>query len=197
VPGTRFEAGVPARFERDKGRTFGRWDPSRLRRRARCRPTVDGYRIDRQRYYVRDPGLEPDELAALNLAATTVTLDGVEAGRPWKLGGVVEAEGEDPPSTGALAALPADPTCQAVFPACAERRDRHVRVQREARVVEAPSGGLPAGPVVSGRWNRGRGADPQLPTPTASTRHRWRPAKTPGLRPPPRRRRCRGPVAHW
>ncbi len=33
-------------------------------------PPVDGYRIPKDRYYLRDPGLTPDELAALHLAAS-------------------------------------------------------------------------------------------------------------------------------
>ncbi|MBI2710766.1 MAG: WYL domain-containing protein [Actinobacteria bacterium] len=47
-----------------------------------------GYRIRRDEAYLRDPGLEPDELAALNLAAEAVRLEGLE-GRAalWALGG--------------------------------------------------------------------------------------------------------------
>jgi len=38
-----------------------------------------GYRVRRQRYELPDPGLEPDEVAALHLAATSVRLDGGDA----------------------------------------------------------------------------------------------------------------------
>src|SRR3954452_1925468 len=37
-------------------------------------PPEMGYRIPKDQYYLRDPGLEPDELAALQLAASTVRL---------------------------------------------------------------------------------------------------------------------------
>ncbi len=51
---------------------------------------IDGYRIHESDYYLRDPGLEPDELAALNLALSAVRLDGVQGVEAlWKLGGVV------------------------------------------------------------------------------------------------------------
>lgn len=50
-----------------------------------------GYRIRREDYELPDPGLEPDELAALHLAASAVRIDGV-AGKEaiWKLGGAIE-----------------------------------------------------------------------------------------------------------
>jgi proteasome accessory factor B len=59
-------------------------------------PPVVGYRIPKDRYYLRDPGLEPDELAALHLAASAVRLEGMPSlGGLLKLGGVVGG-GEDP-----------------------------------------------------------------------------------------------------
>lgn len=49
-------------------------------------PTV-GYRIPAEGYYLRDPGLSPDELRALQLAARTVALEGFGAvDALWKLG---------------------------------------------------------------------------------------------------------------
>jgi proteasome accessory factor B len=65
-------------------------------------PGVEGYRIPKDEYYMEDPGLEPDELAAVHLAASAVELEGaggVEA--LWKLGGWVAEEGP-PPATAAL-----------------------------------------------------------------------------------------------
>src|SRR5581483_7399025 len=48
-----------------------------------------GYRIRRERYELPDPGLDPDEVAALHVAATQVRLEGGEASAAvWKLGGV-------------------------------------------------------------------------------------------------------------
>ena len=56
---------------------------------------VEGYRIPKDRYYLRDPGLTPDELAALRMAASVVQLEGLSAREGLlKLGGLVgEADG--------------------------------------------------------------------------------------------------------
>jgi predicted DNA-binding transcriptional regulator YafY len=95
-------------------------------------PPEDGYRIDRGAYELPDPGLEPDELAALNLALRAVRLgdgpdapDGTEA--LWKLGGVVHpdaaaAVGPAGPATTTLASVPLDPALVPLFTAVMERR---------------------------------------------------------------------------
>jgi proteasome accessory factor B len=58
-------------------------------------PAVEGYRIPKDRYYLRDPGLTPDELAALRLAASLVQLDGLSAREGLlKLGGLVGDAGD-------------------------------------------------------------------------------------------------------
>ena len=56
-------------------------------------PEVDGYRIPREEYALRDPGLTTEELAALHLAASAVQVEGLpategppEAGRPGHRG---------------------------------------------------------------------------------------------------------------
>ena len=75
-------------------------------------PGVEGYRIPKDEYYLQDPGLDPDELAALHLAASAVELEGtggVEA--LWKLGGWVAEEGPPP----AMAALPGAVHLSAAF----------------------------------------------------------------------------------
>jgi proteasome accessory factor B len=57
-------------------------------------PIVEGYRIPKDRYYLRDPDLSPDELAALRLAASVVRLDGLSASEGLlKLGGLVGEPG--------------------------------------------------------------------------------------------------------
>jgi proteasome accessory factor B len=54
-------------------------------------PPEGGYRIPPDQYYLRDPGLSDDEMAALQLAASAVRVDGVDStGALWKLGGVRE-----------------------------------------------------------------------------------------------------------
>lgn len=51
-------------------------------------PATDGYRIDPDAYYLPDPGLDPDELAALHLATRLVSVGSDDAGRGlFKLGG--------------------------------------------------------------------------------------------------------------
>src|SRR3954468_5240112 len=66
-------------------------------------PGVMGYRIPKESYYLQDPGLAPDELAALHLAASAVRLEGASGVEAlWKLGGEVAEEGPAP----AVAALP-------------------------------------------------------------------------------------------
>src|SRR5438094_2420530 len=82
-------------------------------------PGVEGYRIPKEEYYLQDPGLEPDELAALHLAASAVELEGaggVEA--LWKLGGWV-AEGGP---VAELAALPGAAHLVALFGAISARQ---------------------------------------------------------------------------
>jgi predicted DNA-binding transcriptional regulator YafY len=83
-------------------------------------PEIDGYRIPKDDYYLRDPGFESDELAALHLAASAVQLEGMPAlGGLLKLGGMV---GADAPELGFdVAALPADPNLGTLFGATAER----------------------------------------------------------------------------
>jgi predicted DNA-binding transcriptional regulator YafY len=85
-----------------------------------------GYRIPKDQYYIRDPGLAPDELAALHLAASAVRLDGVQgAGGLWKLGGVplsTKARNRLTRATGEVASIPADERLVALFRAVAEQR---------------------------------------------------------------------------
>lgn len=53
-----------------------------------------GYRILKEDYYLADPGLAADELAALHLAASAVHLEGADGvGALWKLGGEVAERG--------------------------------------------------------------------------------------------------------
>ncbi|MHB8670916.1 MAG: helix-turn-helix transcriptional regulator [Acidimicrobiales bacterium] len=79
----------------------------------------EGYRIRREAYEMADPGLDPDELAALHLAASAVHLEGAH-GLPalWKLGGVVAEQGPAP----AVATLPGAVHLDALFRAVSERR---------------------------------------------------------------------------
>ncbi len=118
-------------FERDKDSLREMGIPVMLELIPHTDPPAEGYRIHADQYYLRDPGFEPDELAALHLAASAVRIDaahGIEG--LWKLGAVASgALGEDElgPSlpgdltTSAVAELPGDPNLGAVFAAVAER----------------------------------------------------------------------------
>ncbi len=118
-------------FERDKSDLRDLGVPVRIDEMTDSYPPEVGYRIDRSDYELPDPGLEPDELAALHLALQAVrlgdetgTTDGTEA--LWKLGGVVQTV--DPgaatpaPPGAALASLPNDPALIPLFTAVLERR---------------------------------------------------------------------------
>jgi proteasome accessory factor B len=72
-------------------------------------PAVEGYRIPKDRYYLRDPELTTDELAALRLAASLVRLEGLSAREGLlKLGGLVGGEDDDALGVGVSAVPGAD-----------------------------------------------------------------------------------------
>jgi predicted DNA-binding transcriptional regulator YafY len=80
-----------------------------------------GYRVPRARYELHDPGLEPDELAALHLAATQVRLEGGLATTAiWKLGGIPDGTTALPDA--ASASLPGSDHLAVLFGAVADRR---------------------------------------------------------------------------
>src|ERR1700716_301480 len=109
-------------FERDKDDLREMGIPIVLTEIAGTDPPETGYRIPKDQYYLRDPGLEPDELAALHLAASTVRLDGIEgAGGLWKLGGV--PAGPTPNAAGPeVTPIPVDRRLVVLFDAVAERK---------------------------------------------------------------------------
>ncbi len=124
-------------FERDKEDLREMGIPLVLETVAGVDPPLEGYRIDRERYYLRDPGFEPDELAALHLALTAVHLDGLDAGDGlWKLGGVDQPIGDDADGDGSFASLPGDPNLAALFQACADRRTAAFTYNDERRLVD-------------------------------------------------------------
>lgn len=83
-------------------------------------PPVDGYLIRAADYYLEDPGLDPEEIAAVGLASQLVRFDGATTNEAlWKLGGV--DDGADPSSGSALAAVATDPSVPVLFDAIRER----------------------------------------------------------------------------
>src|ERR671910_3368573 len=91
-------------FERDKDDLRAMGVPLVVQDVPGVVPAVEGYRIPKDRYYLRDPGLTPDELASLRMAASVVQLEGLSAREGLlKLGGLVgEADGAMGLAVGAL-----------------------------------------------------------------------------------------------
>ncbi len=87
-------------------------------------PDVLGYRVPKDAYYLRDPGLEPDELAALHLAASAVRMEGADGvAALWKLGGELAEQGPAPAvGSVAVAALPGADHLAVLFGAISARR---------------------------------------------------------------------------
>ncbi len=102
-------------------------------------PPLDGYRIPRDEYYLADPGLDPDELAALHLAVRTVQIGGpTDDEALWKLGGVIDVDGVGtlPGGGEPVASLPADARLPTLFSAVAERRRVRVTHGGVERLVD-------------------------------------------------------------
>lgn len=121
-------------FERDKEDLRAMGVPLRLDEIPLTDPPQDGYRIRKQDYQLRDPGLEPDELAALHLASSMVRLDGIAGDEAfWKLGG---GNVGNTALARAEASLPAPDFLPLLFEAIAERRPTAFEYAGQARVVE-------------------------------------------------------------
>lgn len=141
-------------FERDKDDLRSLGVPIELTAITHTDPPLSGYRIRKSHYAMRDPGLEPDELGALRLAASMVRLEGVVCDEAlWKLGGALGAG-----ATG-LVDLPSDPNLGVLFAAIAARAAVSFSYRGEARSVEPWRLGF-----THGRWyltgmDRTRGAE--------------------------------------
>lgn len=123
-------------FERDKDdlRTMG--IPLTIERVPGVDPPVDGYRILPDEYYLADPGLDGDELAALHLATLAVRVDGAGEGREalWKLGG---QPGDSPAaSSAAVSNLPMDAAVTPLFEAIRGRHPVRFTYRELERVVD-------------------------------------------------------------
>jgi predicted DNA-binding transcriptional regulator YafY len=141
VPGYPLPTGSPTfkrAFERDKDSLRDMGIPLVLAPVEGADPPVEGYVIPRDQYELRDPGLEPDELAALHLAAAAVELEGLRGSSAlWKLGGAPpEGNGATDAATAAVAALPATPLLVPLFEAVAERTPVSFTYRDEDREVE-------------------------------------------------------------
>lgn len=120
-------------FERDKDDLREMGIPISLTPIPGTDPPVEGYRIRKEDYYLRDPGLEPDELAALHLAGSTVRLDGLGGAEALrKLGGATAAGDGDHP----LASVPTDPRLAILYSAVTERNVVSFTYREQTRTLE-------------------------------------------------------------
>ena len=156
--------------------------PAARRAGARHPPQVDGYRIPREEYAPRDPGLTTEELAALHLAASAVQVEGLPATEGLLKLGAWSPTG--PVTWGSRRPAPGGPQ-----PGAAVRR----RGQPESGAPALPRRGahrgpvpprVPARPLVPHRLRPPPGGGAELPARPHRRRggHRGRP----GVRPPPR-----------
>jgi proteasome accessory factor B len=130
-------------FERDKRDLREMGIPLVVEPVPRVLPTIDGYRIPKDRYYLADPGLDPDELAALHLAASLVQLEGTAAHDALaKLGALDPASATEPDGTMAgeglafdALALPGRTDLGDVFGAVLDRRPLRFTYRDEQRTV--------------------------------------------------------------
>jgi predicted DNA-binding transcriptional regulator YafY len=132
-------------FERDKRNLREMGIPLVVERVPGTMPAVEGYRIPKDRYYLADPGLEADELAALHLASRAVRLEGqaVQDGLA-KLEGLGDApSGPLPPDSALegdveteLAWLPGGPDLSDLFGAVTDRRPVEFMYRGEPRTVD-------------------------------------------------------------
>lgn len=120
-------------FERDKAELRKLDLPLEVSEIPGSNPPLEGYRIPGDRYRLADPGLEPDELAAINLALGAVRLQGLDLSSGLrKLGGF--AGGSTPADE--LATLTSSPYLPAVFEAIRERARVHFDYHGEPRQVD-------------------------------------------------------------
>jgi proteasome accessory factor B len=165
VPGYPQPASGPAfrrAFQRDKDSLRDMGIPLVLAPLEGMHPPVEGYVIPRDQYELRDPGLLPDELAAVHLAAAAVELEGLRGGDAvWKLGGA-PPEGEPGTATAAVAPLPAIPALVPLFEAVAERRPVTFAYRGEEREVEPWRLAFRRGHWYLEGFDRGREAERQF-----------------------------------
>jgi predicted DNA-binding transcriptional regulator YafY len=129
------EAAFRRTFERDKESLRQMGIPISVELLDPSTPdSPEGYRVRREHYELPDPGLKPDELAALHLAASAVQLEGLTGTEAlWKLGG--EGADADADDAGPTVALPGSEELAVLFGAIAERRIVRFAYKAEDREV--------------------------------------------------------------
>jgi proteasome accessory factor B len=134
-------------FERDKRDLREMGIPLVVETVPGVMPAVDGYRIPKDRYYLADPGLDPDELAALHLAASVVRLEGSAADEGLAKLGASSGNGVGTGAAGLaplappdvaldLAAVPGRSDLGALFGAVVDRRPVRFSYRDVQRMVD-------------------------------------------------------------
>jgi proteasome accessory factor B len=128
-------------FERDKKDLRELGIPIAVETVPGTMPAIDGYRIPKDSFYLKDPGLTPEELAALHLAASAVRLEGTAVDEG--LAKLDVAAGHTNGGPGSLAgagldvtALPARSDLGALFGAVVDRRPVRFTYRGEERRVD-------------------------------------------------------------
>ncbi|HEY1117579.1 MAG TPA: WYL domain-containing protein [Acidimicrobiales bacterium] len=119
-------------FERDKKDLRAEGVPLRIETVPGSTPPQEGYRIHPDEYYLRDPGLDADELAAIHLAASAVRLEGASAAAGLrKLGAPLRGD-----TASTIATLPTAPHLGTAFDAVASGRRLTFRYGGKDRTVD-------------------------------------------------------------
>ena len=106
-------------FERDKDDLRSMGVTIRVAPVPGTEPPLDGYIVSQEEYAGHDPGLTPEELAALHLAAALVRADELGDDAFWKLGGTGEI---DTDRGGSMGAISSTEEAGVLHSAIAERR---------------------------------------------------------------------------
>ncbi len=142
------KASFRRQFERDKEALRELGLPLETLVERRGGEEITAYRVNADEYYVRDPGLEPDELSALHLASRLVEIEGLDTGSGlWKLTAAARAERRRRPvsspeepvavvDAGVAASLPADERLTDLFAIIAAGSSVGFHYRGEARRVQ-------------------------------------------------------------
>ena len=143
------KASFRRQFERDKDALRELGLPLETIVERRAGEEVIAYRVNADEYFVRDPGLEPDELSALHLASRLVEIEGLDTGSGlWKLNAAARAERSrrkvpsltppdlEEPAVGPTATLPADERLTHLFGLIASGASVRFTYRGEARHVQ-------------------------------------------------------------
>ncbi len=124
-------------FERDKDEIREMGVPLKVVPIPATDPPLDGYLIPADEYYLADPGLEPEELAALHLASMAVRFEGsANAEALWKLGGQGFADDDSRPDVDSIASVPVDPRLSRLFGAITAGTPVSFEYRDETRTME-------------------------------------------------------------